>query len=269
MNFIKLTFQTVLKNESIIKTIISPQLRFFQSSQSLLFAQNSKTQSSETIRLYDENGKVIGHKTKQEAETIAKKNGFALVAMEILGKPKFPEYQLKPRHKAFSMEDETKDDTTIKSTDNQNAKESKKTPNTSKDIKRITFETSIASNDLKIKMDQINRWIDKGKEIHITIAGSRSVPLDTFSSRISPMFSKDVRFLVNKQKGNNIKMIVDKKPMKDSSPTDQPEDEPDDEPANRKQDSSNEPKNDLTSDEYLLTDEAEFEKFLKKGKKLK
>ena len=168
MNFIKLTRRSV--NRSTVNIVFSPQSRFFQTSQNLLLSQGggeskSRSLGAEMIRLYDQNGKSIGHKSKQEAEMIAKKNGLILVAMEILGKPKFPEYQMKPRHEVLTANDELNEcdesDPTKETADHQVNKDSKKMSNVQKDIKRITFETGIASNDLKVKIDQIRGQIEK------------------------------------------------------------------------------------------------------------
>lgn len=265
MNFIKLTLQSAFKTELIIKTL--PQCRFFHSSQTLLFSQgggkNAKG-SMEIIRLYDQTGKVIGNKSKQEAETIAKKNGFTLVAMEILGKPKFPEYQLKPRRFEATSIDDDLDDEGGDSGDTRKPgnKLAKRNP---KEIKRITFETSIGFGDLKVKIDQINNWISKDKEVHLTVVGTNSVSTETFYNQISEMFSKENRILINKQKGRNLRLIMDKKPNKGQ--TDSTEI-----PDNSDQSSSghSEPKEDkFTIDPDLLSNEAELEKILKKNRKLK
>ena len=255
MNFMKAAYRCTILNDTL--KAAQNQMRYLQVSKALLSTKRAgKASNAELIRLYDSSGQVIGTKTKQEAENIAKKNGFTLVPMEILGKPKFPEFQLKSRYEESVIFGDEKDEDL---NDKQAPEKTSTEPRKPKEIKRITFETSIASADLKVKMDSINNWITKDKQVHLIVQGQTGISMDTFFKKISEKLVEEVRVLHKKQKGNNLKIIMDKNPkfVSTHSPDDSSE-------KDRKYSSE-----DFEIDPELLKNDVELEKVLSKNKKVK
>lgn len=127
---------------------------------------NKPIDSSEEqkIMLMDENGKILGVKTKKEAEQLAKKSRFILVEQKSQTITKYPIYQFNSISNIIAHENIQ---------DNGIDKKEKKRPKFN-ELKRMALTSRSSDHDLVTKMKQIKKWLQREHEIRVVITGKEN-----------------------------------------------------------------------------------------------
>ena len=127
---------------------------------------NKPIDSSEEqkIMLMDENGKILGVKTKKEAEQLAKKSRFILVEQKSQTITKYPIYQFNSISNIIAHENIQ---------DNEIDKKEKKRPKFN-ELKRMALTSRSSDHDLVTKMKQIKKWLQREHEIRVVITGKEN-----------------------------------------------------------------------------------------------
>lgn len=121
------------------------------------------------VNLKDISGRVLGMKTRQEAQLIATKNGLILVADDMT--KKIPTLKLADPRKVPDASSETSPndlESSSSSFDSEDKLKQNRLP-----PKNLVFSSKLNDHDLQVKIRHIKKWVSKGQEtsIKVTIAG--------------------------------------------------------------------------------------------------
>lgn len=116
------------------------------------------------IMLMDEHGKILGVKTKKEAQQLAKKSRFILVEQKSQTITKYPIYQFNSISNMIAHEN-VEDDVVDK--------KEKKKPKFN-ELKRMALTSRSSDHDLVTKMKQIKKWLQREHEIRVVITGKEN-----------------------------------------------------------------------------------------------
>ena len=156
---------------------------------------NHRIRSNE-LRVISDEGEQLGILSKNEAQNIADEKQLDLILIVPNAEP--------PVAKIISLNKYTYE---IKKREKDRAKQARQN---SVDIKEVKFRPNIGENDLKMKLKQCQKLIDKGNKVKITIQmrgreNSRSTDvLENFNSQFSENLSGFKFDAPLKQTGNRI-----------------------------------------------------------------
>jgi translation initiation factor IF-3 len=136
---------------------------------------DSNKESKIEITLKDQNNKILGVKTKAEAELLAKKSNLFLIEEKVLPndkKGKHPVFKLVSTKQLAVFDDNVVDGIDVNVNDCQTSAQQlddKKFNKKVKETKRLAFSAKVSQNDLITKIKSTKKWISKGFEIKIHI----------------------------------------------------------------------------------------------------
>lgn len=121
------------------------------------------------VYLKDISGRMLGMKTRQEAQLIATKNRLILVADDAT--KKIPTLKLADPRKVPDASSETSSDDSESSSSSSDSDDKLK-PNR-QPPKHLVFTSKLNDHDLQVKIRHIKKWVSKGQEtiVKVTIAG--------------------------------------------------------------------------------------------------
>jgi translation initiation factor IF-3 len=144
---------------------------------------DSNKESKIQITLKDQNNKILGVKTKTEAELLAKKSNLFLIEEKVLPndkKSKYPVFKLVSTKQLAHFDDNSVVDgidinVNNSETSAQQLDDKKKSfAKNVRETKRLAFSAKVSENDLITKIKSTKKWISKGFEIKINISGHQN-----------------------------------------------------------------------------------------------
>ena len=148
---------------------------------------------ADELRVVTDTGEQLGVLSKQEAQQKADSEGLDLILIVPDAKP--------PVAKIISI---NKYNYEIKKLARQNSVE----------VKEVKFRPAIGENDLKMKLNQVQKFIDKGNKVKVTVQmrgrenSKASDVLEFFNSQISEYLSSFKYDLPLKTNGNRIIGVI-------------------------------------------------------------
>jgi translation initiation factor IF-3 len=137
---------------------------------------DSNKESKIEITLKDQNNKILGVKTKAEAELLAKKSHLFLIQENIPNdkKSKYPVFKLVSTKQLAHFDDNSLVDGIDLNLNNsetsaQQLDDKKKSFKKVRETKRLAFSAKVSENDLITKIKSTKKWVSKGFEIKISI----------------------------------------------------------------------------------------------------
>ena len=168
--------------------------------------------TNSVIYLYDERGKLIGHKLLNEAYAIAKKNGFELSRKEGEKNAKYLSYMLSDPKQAVKKDDEF---TVPDMAQLMESPSEDKKVFTIKDTKRLTVKTNISDHDIQTKCNKVQKWIDDMCEVKVLVSGGYNGASVEALDHIFNLFKKHLptaRFLQRVVKNQQLKFTISPDP---------------------------------------------------------
>lgn len=148
------------------------------------------SETVELVTLVDQDGKILGLKPKPESEKLARKLNLTL---EKTDDPKYG--KMYPAYKMVSTSDLLKHVTKS---------------STAKILKKLPINSRISDNDLKIKIQTIQKWLAKRCEVHVAVSANNE-PVSLMKSvfeKIKEEFKEGSRIIDIRQKEGALKFIM-------------------------------------------------------------
>lgn len=162
----------------------------------------------EMILLKDVDGKILGAKTKAEAEVMARKSHYELVLEKDGHGVKYPNYILVDPKTATKMADQeitASSPGKVEKPVNPKIKIS--------EVKRMAVKSNISDHDIEIKCNHIMKWVASMCEVRIVITGKTKPLMETIYAKFESKLT-DTRLLQKVVKERDIKFICTPDPKK-------------------------------------------------------
>lgn len=167
------------------------------------------------VLLKDQAGKILGTKSKADAEALAKNRNCDLVLLTVSKAVKYPNYILVDAKTKTKLADEDIDGQPVEMVENVEKVEIKpgKPKVVISDVKRMALKSGISDHDVQVKVGQIMKWVEKMSEVRIVITGKTRPMMEATYSKFEKELP-DVRMYQKVVRDHDLKFIVAPDPKK-------------------------------------------------------